>query len=160
MTILPKCSQCGLNIAVLTPICSSCEKENEKQKVLRKMRKDQERAEASKKLEDEKERERLLKAERLAANLIRPFARLFARYIDSTIKVNYDGPDSYEASVLIGVNDDHFSIQSASGFVIHIPHSQVLHFAEAAGTAPLVRVMQLVIYKGSTSVGISVPIGH
>jgi len=156
MNILPKCSRCGRNTAPFISLCDACIQEDGRQKAQR----EKEKADAQKKVEEEKERQRLLKGEQLAASLNNPFARLFTRYIDSIVKVNHDGPDTYEVSVLIGVTDTHFTLQAVSGYSVHIPLFQVLHFAESENTIPIVRVMQLVIYKGSTSVGVSVPIGR
>jgi hypothetical protein len=108
-----------------------------------------------KKKSEEAEIRRVARAENITSQLKDPLAILLAQHFERNVHINYYGPDSFDTANLVQVTDTYFSVQLEQQLRIHVPFSQVLQIAERPGVPVVIRIMQLVIYKGA--VGVSIP---
>lgn len=92
------------------------------------------------------------------------FRALLGTYLGVEIRINAIDPVKPDVATLSSVQADHFVIEH-QGLATHIPYSQILRVSQVrtlgsnAGTSSLsVEIFHLVVYKGSVSVGMSIPI--
>jgi hypothetical protein len=96
-------------------------------------------------------------------------ASLLRLCVGKTIGINVPDPGKAEGALLRGVFEDFITLERG-GIEYHIPIAQIIRVttqANAAGSGvawnaafpALVQVFDLIIYKGATGIGFSVPVG-
>jgi hypothetical protein len=94
------------------------------------------------------------------------------KFVGYMVAINATDPEKLQTCGLKSISDDHFSVVTQKGLLIHIPYSRILSIVEdneggtlnigstfnKATARVVVHIEHMIIYKGSTGFGFQVPV--
>jgi hypothetical protein len=97
---------------------------------------------------------------------------ILKKYVGYVVVINAIDPSKMESCGLKGIDDDYFSVVTQKDLLIHIPYSRILSIIEGNDGASvkipsgfkkvafqvIIQIEYMIIYKGSTSYGLQVPV--